>query len=126
MLFLRFCFNCTLISFFFCSASALHSHPEHTTPGHNLQNRQQTSFQENVSRSLSPHRRRRSEDRKEKQDKRFSPARPQSPLHHHGSESRRERRSGRSRSPHTSKHTHRCGKRLLYKMQTEFYGIEMF
>ncbi|XP_032438675.1 zinc finger protein 638-like [Xiphophorus hellerii] len=91
----------------FFSASALHSHPEHTTPGHNLQNRQQTSFQENVLRSLSPHRRRRSEDRKEKQGKRFSPARPQSPLHHHGSESRRERRSGRSRSPHTSKHTHR-------------------
>ncbi|XP_043953623.1 zinc finger protein 638-like [Gambusia affinis] len=87
----------------FLSASALESRPEHRTPGHNLQNRQQT-FQENV---LRPHRRSGSEGRKKKQHKRFSPARPQSPHHRHDSESRRERRSSRSRSPQTSKHTHR-------------------
>ncbi|XP_014836952.1 PREDICTED: zinc finger protein 638-like isoform X2 [Poecilia mexicana] len=91
----------------FLSASALDSHPKHATRGHNLQNRRQTSFQKNVSRLPAPHRRRGSEDRKEKRDKRFSPARSQSPLHHHGSESRRGGRSSRSRSPHASKHTHR-------------------
>uniref|UniRef100_A0A3P9PRQ3 Matrin-type domain-containing protein n=1 Tax=Poecilia reticulata TaxID=8081 RepID=A0A3P9PRQ3_POERE len=91
----------------FLSASTLDFHPKHATPGHNLQNRQQTSFQKNVSRLPAPHRRRGSEDRKEKRDRRFSPARSQSPLHHHGSESRRERRRSRSRSPHTSKHTYR-------------------
>ncbi|XP_054916856.1 zinc finger protein 638-like [Poeciliopsis prolifica] len=91
----------------FLRASALDSRPEHATSGHNLRNRQQTSFRENVSRSLKPHRRRESEGRKEKQDRRVSPARSQSPHRHYGSESRRERRRSRSRSPHISKHSRR-------------------